>query len=221
MRQHALVQRVCLCAALGCGIIFWSAALGAETDESICYSKSFPGSKPAYVFIEVSRSGSAVYKEAPDDDQPVSFQLPPEVTAEIFERAARLDYFARPLEAPLKVANMGRKTFRYRSGTKQQETSFNYSLNEDARALVDLFERLTETQQHLFELERAVRFDKLGVNQALLRLEASMDRKRVIGAERFLPMLDRVVKNDAYLHMARERAAALAAAIRNPKSKAE
>ena len=45
------------------------------------------------------------------------------------------------------------------------------------------------------------------------------DRKRLVGVERFLPLLDRVAKNDTYLHMARERAAALADVFRNPKPK--
>jgi hypothetical protein len=34
-----------------------------------------------------------------------------------------------------------------------------------------LFERVIETEQLFINLERAVRFDKLGVNQALLRLK--------------------------------------------------
>ena len=71
-----------------------------------------------------------------------------------------------------------------------------------------------------FNLERTVRFDRLGVNKTLLQIEAAYDRKRLVALERFLPLLDRVAKNDCYLHMARERAAALADAFRNPKPKA-
>jgi hypothetical protein len=44
-------------------------------------------------------------------------------------------------------------------------------------------------------------------------------RKRLVGLDRFLPLLDKVAKNDVYLHMARERAASLASAIRDPKPK--
>ena len=63
-------------------------------------------------------------------------------------------------------------------------------------------------------MERTVRFDKLGVNKALLQLQAAMERRRLVALDEFLPLLDRVRKNESYLNMARERAAALAEAIR-------
>jgi hypothetical protein len=65
-------------------------------------------------------------------------------------------------------------------------------------------------------LERTARYDKLGVNDALLVLDISMEHKRVVAAQQFLPLLDRIAKNDSYLHIARERASALAEAIRKP-----
>ncbi|MCC6391233.1 MAG: hypothetical protein IT167_11575 [Bryobacterales bacterium] len=81
---------------------------------------------------------------------------------------------------------------------------------------------MTESAQYRIMLEKTVRFDKLGVNNAVLRLQAAMERNRLVAPEQFLPMLDRVVKNESYLHMARERAAALADLIRNGnKPKAE
>lgn len=188
--------------------------------QSVFYSKHFPGSIPAYVSVEVSKDGSAVYKEAPDDDNPVEFKMPEPETQEIFALAEKLEHFKRPLESNLKVARMGDKTFRFVNGEEKTEAKFNFSLDEDARVLLDVFERITETQQLLFVLERTVRFDKLGVNKALLQIEAAWDRNRIVGADRFLPMLDRVAKNGSYLNMARERAGALAQAFRNPVAKA-
>ena len=41
-----------------------------------------------------------------------------------------------------------------------------------------------------------------------------MDRKRLVGLEQFLPMLDRIAKNETYMHTARMKAAEMAAAIR-------
>jgi hypothetical protein len=190
-----------------------------ESTPKILYSKSFPGSVPAYVSVELLKSGQAVYKEAPDDENPVDFKLSAEDVTEIFALVDKLDHFKRPLESNLKVANMGMKTFRFEDGTAKNEAKFNYSLDEDARLLQDWFERITETQRLFFDLERTAKFDRLGVNKTLLQIEAAYDRKRLVGADRLLPLLDRVAKNDIYLHMARERAAALADAIRNPKPK--
>jgi hypothetical protein len=201
----------------------WLAALiltavaSAADGGAIFYSKHFPGSAPAYASVELQHDGTAVYKESPDDEQPINFKLPPSETNEIFALAGKLDYFKRPLESNLKVANMGEKTLRYENGTEKHEVKFNFSLDENAKLLLDVFERITETQQLLFDLERTVKFDKLGVQKSLLQLEAAWDRKRLVGPERFLPLLDRVVKNDSYLNIARDRAAGLASVFRNPK----
>jgi hypothetical protein len=195
------------------------AAAAPLLGQSVFYSKHFPGSLPAYVSVEISKDGSAVYKEAPDDDNPVGFKMPDAETQEVFALAEKLERFKRPLESGLKVARMGDKTFRFINGEEKNEVKFNFSLDEDAKLLLDLFERMTETQQLLFMLERSVKFDKLGVNQALLQVEAAWDRKRIVGPERFLPLLDRVSKNGSYLNMARERSGALAAAFRNPPPK--
>jgi hypothetical protein len=191
----------------------------ADSIPKVLYTKSFPGSIPAYVSVELLKNGQAIYKEAPDDENPVSFKVSPEDTGEIFNLVEKLEHFKRPLESNLKVANMGMKTFRFEDGTAKNEAKFNYSLDADANTLLDWFERMTETQRLHFDLERTAKFDRLGVNKTLLQIEAAYDRKRLIGVDRFLPLLDRVAKNDSYLHMARERAAALADAFRNPKPK--
>jgi hypothetical protein len=196
-------------------------AAWAAEGPRIVYSKSFPGSSPAFVEIRVEREGNCEYREAPDEDNPLKFRLAgPEVDA-IFALADRLDRFRRPLESNLKVAMMGIKTFRFEEGAARNEVKFNYSLDEDARALADWFERMVETEQHLIHLERTARFDKLGVYRVILNLEASHDRKRLVAVDQFLPLLDRIAKNESYVHMARERAAALAEALRAPKAKTE
>lgn len=196
--------------------VLFCAALSAQP--VITYSKYFKGSRPENQIITVSRNGEAVYKEAVNDDQPLKFQLGEGPTAEIFALAEKLGRFSRPIESGLKVANMGAKTFRFEDGSVKNEVKFNYSQDPDAQALLDWFERISETEQKYIDLDRAVHFDKLGVNQAILELQVVWDKKRLVAPEQFLPLLDRVVKNESYLHMARERAASLAEAFRSNQS---
>ncbi len=196
-------------------ILLFCAALHAEP--RIFYSKHFPGSTPEYVAITVEKNGATEYKEAPDDDRPLKMQLSEGETSELFALAEKLDHFKRPLESPLKVAQMGKKTFRFEDGEAKNEATFNFSEDLDARALAEWFEKISETGQNYWTLERAVKYDKLGVNKALLQFNVSMDRKRLVSPEVFLPLLDRVAKNDSYLNMARSRAANLADAIRAAK----
>jgi len=199
---------------------FFCAAVQAEP--RIVYSKSFPGSRPAFVLITLERNGKAVYKEAADDPQPIPFEIKKEEADEIFALAEKLDKFKRELESGLKVANMGMKTFRWEDGaSSSREVRFNFSMDLDARAILDWFEKMTETEQHYINVERAVKFEKLGTNRALLQMQAAMERNRLIGLGQFLPLLERVTRNESYLNMDRERAAALIDWIKNPKPKAD
>jgi hypothetical protein len=192
-------------------------SLLAADSPRLYYSKSFPASSPAYMEILVERNGETSYKEAPDDDQPMKFQLPESDTAVMFGLADKLGHFGHPLEAPVKVAFMGMKTFRFESAAEKKEVKFNYSEDPDAQLLLDCFERIAETEQILINLERAAKYDKLGVNRALLLIQAAFDHKRLVAPQQFLPMLDRIVKNETYMHMDRERAAGLGDAIRASK----
>jgi hypothetical protein len=191
--------------------------VAAEDADRIVYSKAFPGSLPAYTEIVVEKGGAGLYKEDPRDDDPLKFQLSESEAGQIQGLAEKLGNFSRPIESGLKVAFMGTKTFRYEGPDGAREVKFNYSEDADAKALNDLFEQIAESERAFANLERAVKFDKLGAQEAVLRVEALRDQKRLIPETQFLPLLDRVVKNESFLHMARDRAATLAEAIRKPK----
>jgi hypothetical protein len=185
-------------------------------DGKLIFTKSFPGSTPAWVKIVLEKNGQAVYSEAPDDPQPLTFKLSAPETEMMYGLAAKLGWFTRTIESGLPVARMGDKVFRYEAEGKAQEQKFNYSADPDAQALTDWFERISESERYLLELERAARFDKLGVNRVILQIQAAHERKRLVAVDQFLKWLDRVTKNESYLNMARERASRLAETFRNP-----
>jgi len=189
-------------------------ASAALAEPVLFYSKFFKGSIPEYAAITLRHDGQATYQEAKDDDNPIKLQLTPEDTQDIFGLADKLGHFQRQIESGLKVANMGTKTFRFEDGADKHEVQFNYSQDTSAQALLDWFERITETERHLIELDRTVHYDKLGVNDVLLQLQITYEHKRLVAPEQFLPLLDRIAKNESFLHIARERAAALTEAIR-------
>jgi hypothetical protein len=204
-----------LAALLLAGVAAQAAA--AEDVPRLFFSRSFPGSAPPYIQVTVDKSGAVEYREAVDDDLPLKFKLNPANTAEMFGLAEKLDYFKNPLESPVKVAFMGTKTFRYENGAEKSEVKFNYSQDVTAQTLLDWFERLAETAQNRINLERASKYDHLGVMKALLVLETALDRNRLAAPEQFLPLLDRIANNEMYMHTACARAAEIAETIRNPK----
>jgi hypothetical protein len=203
-----------LVAILALAALFPAAGTLAADGPKVIYSRSFPGSNPPWFEITIDQSGAGQYKEDPKDEDPLKFQLTAAESGQVFALADKLGHFSRPLESGLKVANMGIKTFRYEADGKASEVKFNYSQDVDARALADWFEHVSDTERCLIELEKAVRFDKLGVQDAILRVEILRDQNRLVAPAQFLPMLDRVVKNESFLHMARNRAANLADSIR-------
>jgi hypothetical protein len=52
------------------------------------------------------------------------------------------------------------------------------------------------------------------VNDAVVSVQSLWDRRRLASPEQFLPLLDQIAGNEVYMHMARERAAQIADAIR-------
>lgn len=185
----------------------------------IAFSKSFPGSTPAYFMIVVDRNGDASYNESQDPDNAEKLQLEPAVLNQIFALADKLDHFKKPIESGLKVANTGMKTLRWENGGEKSETKYNYSTIDEARILTDYFERISECTRVMVELKRAIRYDRLGVNAVVNNIQAMWNNKRLVATPQFLTLLDQVAGNEQYVHMARERAAQIADAIRAAASK--
>ncbi|HTC89529.1 MAG TPA: hypothetical protein VK686_14580 [Bryobacteraceae bacterium] len=185
------------------------------------YSKYFKGSTPEFVAITVERDGQVTYQEAKEDDNPIKIQLDRASVQEMFDLAEKLGRFQRPIESGLKIANLGLKTFRFEDEAERHEIQFNYSEDVNAQTLLDRFERITETEQHFANLDRTAHFEKLGVNDVLLQMQVTWERNRLVDPQQFLPLLDRIAKNESYLHISRERAAAIADAIRKPAQTSE
>lgn len=194
--------------------LLWFLCAVPALAQTITYSKSFPGSVPAWAEIKVNESGDAEYRDDPKEDRTIRFSVTEADHALLRDKTETLGRFARALESPAKVANMGMKTLRYERGAETHEVKFNYSEDPEARVLTDWFESVIETEQARLDLENSARFEKLGVEKALLRVEILRDRKRLIAPEQFLPVLDKIIRNESYMHMARARASGLAEHIR-------
>lgn len=197
-------------------LVLLSAAVAAA-EPRLFYSKYFKGSVPEYVSITLEHNGQLTYQEGKEDDNPIKLQLSAADAQAAFDLADKLDHFQHPLESGLKVAQMGIKTFRFESGDEKHEVEFNYSQDENAQALQNWFERVTETEGCFADLDRTVHYDKLGVHDVLLQIQIAYEHHRLVAPEQFLPLLDRVIKNESYMHIARERAATIADAIRKPQ----
>ena len=192
------------------GASLLSLAATAHAQETLFFSRGFPGSIPPYFEVELTSDGNAIYREEPDEEEPWTFTLRPREAKVIFQLVKQLDGLKRPIKNDRKVAFTGDKIFRYDSGNGQiAEVAYVYTEEPDAKALESWFLRMAESAQHLFDLERVVRFDRLGVNKALLYFQTSFDKNRIVASHHFLPVLRKVAGDQRFVHIAQARAAAL------------
>ena len=180
----------------------------------------FKSSTPEFIELTIqSGSDSATYEIRQLDDDPGSspFDVSPALRAKMFELAAQLNNFkGQDLDVHRKrIANLGVKTFRWEQGTESHEVTFNYTLNDTASQLLHIFEGLARQQELLMLLERRMKYDRLGINDALLQFESDLNRHLLPEPQRALPALDQIASDSRFVEIGRQRARALAERIRH------
>jgi hypothetical protein len=198
-----------------------SALAGSPSDSpTIIYRKVFKSSYPEYVQIKVSQNGAATYdiRQLDEESEPVPFQINVPLVQRIFDLASKLHNFQGiDLDIHRRIANLGEKTFLYTKGAESHEVKFNYTLDDSATQLLNIFEGLTRQESDLSNLQRVMRYDHLGVNDAIAQIETDYNNKTLPEPERLLPALDQVSADDKFIDIARQRARALASRIRNSR----
>ena len=190
----------------------------ASDSTNITYRKIFKSSYPEYVEIKVSQNGAATYdiRQLDEESEPVAFEIDPPLVQRIFDLTAKLHNFQGVnLDIHRRIANLGEKTFLYTKGGESHEVKFNYTLDDSATQLLNIFEGLARQESDLSNLLRVMRYDHLGVNDALVQIEADYNNKIFPEPERLLPALDQVSADNKFIDIARQRARVLASRIRN------
>jgi hypothetical protein len=202
------------CAAAGAA---YSAPASASA--KLTFRRIFKSSSPEFIEISVREdSDTAAYeiRQLDEDAGPSPFQVSGGLRAKMFELAAQLNHFqGQDLDVHRKIANLGEKTFRWESGGEVHETRFNYTLNSAAAELLRIFEGLARQQEHFDLISRRMRYDRLGINDALLQFEADLNRSLLPEPQRVLPILDQIAGDSRFVDIARQRARSLAQRIRN------
>jgi len=184
---------------------------------TITYRRIFKGSVPEFIEIKVEKDGAGTYdiRQLSEDADPQPLQIGAAVREKIFDLAAQLHNFAGlDLDVHRRIADLGEKTFRYENDGAVQETHFNYTINHEASQLLMIFEGLARQQQDQAAIEQKLRYDRLGVNDALVQFEGDLSQRTLPEPERLLPVLDRVAADTKLVDVARQRARALAERIR-------
>ena len=215
VRVAYVIYGILLIALLAVPIAFAGAA---GDSPSITYRKVFKSSYPEFIEIKVSQNGAATYdiRQMDEDADPVPFELNAPLVQRIFDLAAKLhDFQGVDLDLHRRIANLGEKSFQYTKGSETHEVKFNYTLDESATQLLNIFEGLARQESDLSTLKRVMKYDPLGVNDALLQIDTDYNNKVFPEPERLLGALDQVSADEKFIEIARQRARALASRIRN------
>ena len=186
------------------------------------YRRIFKSSTPEFIELKInedSDTGTYEIRQLDEDPGATPFEISQPLRAKIFQLTAQLNYFkGLDLDVHRKIANLGEKTFRWEHGAEAHEVKFNYTVNPEATQLLQICEGLARQQELIDLLQRRMKYDRLGVNDALLELESDVSKGVLPEPQRVLPLLDQIGGDSRYLEIARERARALAERMRHPSS---
>jgi hypothetical protein len=185
----------------------------------LTFRRVFKSSTPELIEITVHEdSDQSTYEIRQLDDDPGSspFEVGAALRARMFELAGQLNNFqGQDLDVHRKIANLGEKTFRWEKAGTVHEAKFNYTLNSAASQLLQIFEGLARQQELVMLLERRMKYDRLGINDALLQFESDFNRNLLPEPQRALPALDQIAGDSRFVEIGRQRARALAERIRH------
>jgi hypothetical protein len=81
--------------------------------------------------------------------------------------------------------------------------------------LLQICEGLARQQELVELLVRRMKYDRLGVNDALLQLDTDLTKGVLPEPQRLLPLLDQIAADSRFVEIARQRSRALAERIRH------
>jgi hypothetical protein len=194
-----------------------SAIVAPSDAATITYRKIFKSSYPEFAEIKLNQSGHGTFdiRQLDEEPNPQPFEVNAALAERIFGLAAKLHNFQGvDLDIHRRIANLGEKSFRYDKGSETHEVKFNYTLDDSASQLMAIFEGLARQATDLSDLERTMRYDRLGVNDVLQQIEQDYNNKLFPEPERLLGALDQVAADSKFIDIARQRARNLAAKIR-------
>lgn len=214
------IFRLTLAAALVTCLISPGDTHGSATSTTVfTYRRVFKSSTPEFIEIKInedSDTGSYEIRQLDEDPGATPFEISHSLRTKIFELIAQLNYFkGLDLDVHRKIANLGEKTFRWERGAEANEVKFNYTVNPQATQLLQICEGLARQQELIDLLQRRMKYDRLGVNDALLQVEGDFSKGVLPEPQRVLPLLDQIAGDSRFLEIARQRARALAERMRH------
>jgi hypothetical protein len=215
--MNVISRRLCL--LFLCVAPFSVSTAAGPAGDWFTYRRIFKSSSPEFIEIRIQENTDAAtyeIRQLDEDAGATPFEVGPALRGRIFQLASDLHHFTGlDLDVHRKIANLGEKTFRWESAAGTGEVKFNYTLNSAAAQLLQICEGLARQQELIELLQRRIKYDRLGVNDALLQFENEFSKSVLPEPQRALPLLDQIAGDPRFVEIARQRSRALAERIRH------
>ena len=184
---------------------------------SVTFTQAFPRGTPAYFSLRIDSAGHAAYESRREEGEPgqpvlsepyqTEFQVSEATALRVFELAKTLDYFQGDWDFKKhRIADTGRKTLLYTDSTRTHQTTYNWSENRAVQELTDLLQGIANTQEAAYELNRLRRYDRLGLNHQLERMEDMAKNGWLRELPVIAPLLEKLANDREVMNIARKRA---------------
>ncbi len=189
------------------------------TPPIVVFSQSWPDALPPYYSVAVESTGRTTYYSTPrsagsGDPYTLRFTLSPDAQKRVFDLAKQAHFFKGDFDfKKSKIAFTGAKTLYFENGKEENHTAYNYSDNLAIQQLTKLFQDISETVEIGRVIADKYRFDKLGVDSEMKKLEEASKDDRVAELQAIQPILTRISKDTNMMNITRRRADALLAKI--------
>jgi hypothetical protein len=184
----------------------------AQTATSVprlTFTKTLKGSSPEYMAVSLDAGGNGTYDshKLEDGPNPRPMQVSAGTTAQIFSLAQSLNYFrSLNLDSRQKVANLGLKTLTYQAGNEINKVQYNFTEKRPAQQLAEIFEKISNVEERINDLEYAMKYDHLSLPQTLGQIQKDLNDQNYVEAQLMIPTLEKIATDPRFMHLAQSRA---------------
>ncbi len=193
--------------------------LEAQSSPSLFFSWKKTNSRGPNEFyqVELSERGTGQIQIKMREADPVDLDVVLKLSTidHLLSLFVQADFFneSKNFVSPRKVADMGMKTIHFESGSRKREVVYNYTEDKALQEISNFFENLCTQERTLFELDLALKYDRLGIPKKLDELEQNFSAKRIVAPERFAPVLEKIYQDTTLINLARKEAKKLLSRI--------
>ena len=182
---------------------------------TVTFTLNWDKGSPNWYSVAIQSVGLASYRSTPGerdggsdaDVYSVQFTASKETLEKIFELAKDANYFQGEFDYKKgRIAHTGDKTLVYQDGPKRIETTFNWSQNQSVQRLADYFQGISITMEFGRRLDHLYRFEKLGLDRDLKRMEELKRSNQLPEVQALQPVLKKIANDRSVVNVARQRA---------------